>query len=86
MVLTELAKQAIVLDGKHGASHFRLAQIYIQQWRLNEALEQLNMAIADDASNAKFFRNRASVKKMKGELESAIADQQVAVHLERQGF
>jgi len=77
----ELAKEGIVLDSKNGASHFRLAQIYIQQWRLNEALEQLNMAIADDASNAKFFRNRASVKKMKGELESAIADQQVAVHL-----
>ncbi|CAN5256075.1 hypothetical protein BH11CYA1_BH11CYA1_01520 [soil metagenome] len=77
----QLAKEGIVLDGKNGASHFRLAQIYIQQWRLNEALEQLNLAIGDDASNAKFFRNRASVKKLKGDLESAIADQQVAVHL-----
>jgi tetratricopeptide (TPR) repeat protein len=77
----QLAKEGIVLDGKNGGSHFRLAQIYIQQWRLNEALEQLNLAIADDASNAKFFRNRASVKKLKGELESAIVDQQVAVHL-----
>jgi tetratricopeptide (TPR) repeat protein len=75
------AKEGIIIDPKSGANHFRLAQIYIQQWRLNEALEQLNLAIADDASNAKYFRNRASVKKLKGDIDAAIADQQVAVQL-----
>jgi len=77
----DVAKAGILIDPKNGASHFRLGQIYIQQWRLTEALEQLNLAIVDDASSAKYFRNRASVKKLRGDIESAIADQQVAVQL-----
>lgn len=75
------AKEGILIDPKSGASHFRLGQIYIQQWRLNEAMEQLNLAIANDAGNAKYFRTRASVKKLKGDFDAAIADQQVAVQL-----
>lgn len=60
---------------------FKLASIYMQQWRLNEARAQLDKAIALDGNQAKYYRSRAAVYKLQQNLPAAIADQMRAVDL-----
>lgn len=77
----DAANAAILARPKDPSNYYRLAQIYIQQWRLREALSELNQAIALDPSNAKYFRSRASIKRYQGSFNDAVADQQKAVDL-----
>lgn len=77
----DVAKEGIKDSPKSAASHFRLASIYTQQWRLREALAELNKAITLDPYSAKYFRSRATVERLEGELVKAIYDQGRAVEL-----
>lgn len=77
----DLAEDGIKRNPHSAVEHFKLSQIYTQQWRLREALGQLDAAVKIDSSSAKYFRARASVKRLSGDLSGAISDQQVAVSL-----
>jgi tetratricopeptide (TPR) repeat protein len=77
----DISREAIAADAKDPGNNYRLAQIYIQQWRLREAQQQLDDAIALDPQNAKFYRARAAVKRFRGNVNDAILDQQKAVAL-----
>ncbi len=77
----DISKSAIAENSHDPGNNYRLAQIYIQQWRLREAQEQLDQAILLDARNAKYYRARASVKRFRNDLNAAILDQQKAVDL-----
>ncbi|MGH9552925.1 MAG: tetratricopeptide repeat protein, partial [Terriglobales bacterium] len=79
----DAAMNAIAADPKASSNYYRLAQIYIKQWRLREALDRLDKAIALDPQNARYYRARATVKRMQGALNDAIADQQKAVELSK---
>jgi len=79
----DVAKNAIKADSKSAANHYRLAQIYTEQWRLRDALVVLERAISLDPKNARFFRSRATIKSFQGNLAGAIADQQQAVDLSK---
>jgi len=80
---TDVAQEGIRVEPKNAASHFRLAQILTQQWRLREALAELDQAIALDGKSAKYYRNRASVKRCQKDLVGAIADQTMACDLSK---
>jgi tetratricopeptide (TPR) repeat protein len=77
----DISTEAIAADAKDPNNNYRLAQIYIQQWRLREAQQQLDNAISVDPQNAKFYRARAAVKRFRGVINEAILDQQKAVDL-----
>jgi tetratricopeptide (TPR) repeat protein len=77
----DISREAIAADPKDPNNNYRLAQIFIQQWRLREAQQQLDDAIALDPQNAKFYRARAAVKRFRGNVNEAILDQQKAVDL-----
>lgn len=79
----DVAKSAIKAGPKVATNHYRLSQIYTEQWRLRDALEILQDAIDLDATNPRFFRSRASIKSFQGNLNGAIADQQKAVELSK---
>src|SRR5262249_35917575 len=72
---------ALKRDPKDSGNHYRLAIIYLQQWRLRESLDQLKQAIALDADDARFYRTRSSIRRYQGDLSAAIADQEKAVEL-----
>lgn len=77
----EVAQTGIASNKRDGSAYYRLAQIYIQQWRLKEALAELKQAIKAEPGNANYYRSRASIKRHQGDLEGAIADQRMAVDL-----
>ncbi len=79
----DVAKNAIKASPKQASTHYRLAQIYTEQWRLRDALEVLQKAIELDATNPRFFRSRATIKSFQGNLNGAIVDQQKAVDLSK---
>ena len=79
----DVAKNAIKASPKQASTHYRLAQIYTEQWRLRDALEVLQKAIDLDATNPRFFRSRATIKSFQGNLNGAIVDQQRAVDLSK---
>lgn len=79
----DAAKSAIAANNKMASNHYRLAQIYTEQWRLRDASEVLQKAIDLDGTNPRYFRSRASIKSFQGNLNSAIADQQKAVELSK---
>lgn len=79
----DAAKSAIAANNKMASNHYRLAQIYTEQWRLRDASEVLQKAIDIDGTNPRYFRSRASIKSFQGNLNSAIADQQKAVELSK---
>jgi tetratricopeptide (TPR) repeat protein len=84
---TDVADEGIKLQPKSAAAHFRLAQILTQQWRLRESLNELDKAIAEDPKSAKYYRNRASIKRFEKDLPGAISDQMVACELAKdKGF
>lgn len=64
-------------------NYYRLALIYQQQWRLIEALQQLQKAISLSKDDARFHRATASIYKYQGKLPEAIAEQQKAVDLSK---
>lgn len=75
----DIAQRALDANPKNAANYYRIAQIYIQQWRLREALQELQSAISLDANDPRFYRSRASIKRYQGDLTGAIADQTKAV-------
>lgn len=79
----DTALSGIKLSPKSASAHFRLAQIYIQQWRLREALDQLDKAIALEQT-AKYYRNRSTVKRLRGDIAGALSDQTKAVELSKE--
>jgi tetratricopeptide (TPR) repeat protein len=84
---TDVAAEGIRLQPKSAVAHFRLAQILTQQWRLREALRELDQAIAEDPNSAKYYRNRASIKRFEKDFPGAISDQTQACDLSKdKGF
>lgn len=74
-------RSAIQKSPKDSNNYYRLAQIYIQQWRLQEALEQLDKAISLNGSDARCYRSRAAILHHQGKLAEAIVEQEKAVTL-----
>ena len=79
----DIANDSIKASPKNSAGYYRLSQIYTKQYRLREALAQLQTAIDIDPDVARYYRSRASVKRSQGELNDAVADQQKAVDLSK---
>lgn len=75
----DIAQKALDANPKNAANYYRIAQIHIQQWRLREALQELQSAISLDGNDPRFYRSRASIKRYQGDLTGAIADQTKAV-------
>jgi tetratricopeptide (TPR) repeat protein len=75
----DIAQQVLADNPKDAANYYRVVQIYIQQWRLREALTELQEAISLDAKDPRFYRSRASIRRYQGDLTAAIADQTKAV-------
>lgn len=80
---TDTALSAIKANAKEANNYYRLSQIYTQQWRLREALAQLEKAVSLDPANARFYRSRAAIKSFQNKLADAILDQQKAVSLSK---
>lgn len=79
----DIAKAGIKSNSKNAGNYYRLAQIYIQQWRLREALEQLEKAVKLAPDDARFHRSIASILRHQGKLNEAIAEQSKAVELSK---
>jgi tetratricopeptide (TPR) repeat protein len=79
----DAAQAGIKLNPRDAKSYYRLAQIYIQQWRLREALQQLKKAIALNSKEAKYHRTRATILRYQGQLGEALKEQQSAVELSK---
>ncbi len=77
----DAAQAGIKANPKDARNYYRLAQIYTQQWRLREALTQLQRAIAIDPGEAKYHRVRATIFRYQGQIGEALKEQQVAVDL-----
>lgn len=77
----DVALAGIKAGPKEPLNYFRLAQIYTQQWRLREALAQLDKAVALSAGDPRFHRARASILRYQGHADQAVAEQQKAVNL-----
>ena len=77
----DLANAGIKANTRDGKAHYRLAQILVQQWRLREALVELEQAIKVDPSTATYYRTRATIRRYQGNYDDAIADQKKAVEL-----
>ncbi|CAN5214171.1 hypothetical protein BH10CYA1_BH10CYA1_43830 [soil metagenome] len=75
----DIAQKALAENPQDAANYYRIAQIHIQQWRLREALDELQNAISMDAKDPRFYRSRASIKRFQGDMNGAIADQAKAV-------
>jgi tetratricopeptide (TPR) repeat protein len=86
----QVETDALRLDPANADYHYRLAQIFAQQYRYEEALKQLEIAINGQPDNAKFYRARAGIKRnqnklarYQGIINDAIADMQKAVDLSK---
>jgi tetratricopeptide (TPR) repeat protein len=77
----ELAQAALKKHGKDAMNEYRLAQIYIAQKRLKEAQAELTIAIKRAPNEAKYYRARASVRRLRTDYNGAILDQEKAVSL-----
>ena len=74
-----VARAAIKHDGKNSANYYRLADIYLRQWRLQEATQQLQKAISLDPANSDYRRLLAIVLQRQGNMDAAIAEQKLTV-------
>ncbi|MBX9667137.1 MAG: tetratricopeptide repeat protein, partial [Candidatus Obscuribacterales bacterium] len=79
----DIAVEGVQSNKKDGKSHYRLSQIYIQQWRLREALDELKKAISADPDTASYYRTRATIRRYQGNFADAIEDQKKAVSLSK---
>ena len=75
----DVARDGIEVNRKDATNYHRLAQIYIQQWRLREALDLLKKSVALSPDDARFHRAMASILRYQGNLNEAIAAEQKAV-------
>ncbi len=79
----DIANAAIRSGPGDANNQYRLAQIYLQQWRLREALEQLQKASDISPDNPRYHRTRASIFKYQKKLNDAIAEEKKAVELSK---
>ncbi len=79
----DVANEAIKKEPKDADNYFRVAQIYIQQWRLREALPLIDKAITLNADNAKYHRSKASILRWQKDFAAAIVEQTKAVELSK---
>ena len=79
----DVAEAGIKADRKGTSNHYRLAQIFIQQWRLREALAELEDAVKLEPENAVYWRAIASIQRHQKDYEDAIASQEKAVELSK---
>jgi tetratricopeptide (TPR) repeat protein len=77
------SNEAIKLYPKDANNYYRLSQIYTQQWRLIESLEQLKKAVALSKDEPRFYRSMANIYRYQGRLGDAIAEQKKAVELSK---
>lgn len=79
----EIAQQGIKASSHSANNYFRLAQIYIEQWRLKEALKLLDKAIyiahSESPSSARYHHAKASILRYQGDMPEAILEQEKAV-------
>jgi len=76
----DLALQAVRIEPKNDKGYFRLAQIYVQQWRLREATKELNSAIELNDKSSIYYALRSDIKKYQGDLKGALEDQLLATN------
>ncbi len=79
----DTASAGIKCAPRDAKSYYRLSQVYTQQWRLREALQQLQKAISLKPDEARYHRTKATILRYQGQLGQAIAEQQVAVDLSK---
>ncbi len=77
------SQEAIKLFPHDANNYYRLAQIYIQQWRLNEALDQLQKAVAISKDDPRFYRSMSGIYRSQNKLSDAIAEEEKAVALSK---
>lgn len=75
--------EAIKLFPKDASNYYKLSQIYQQQWRLIEALDQLKKAQLLSKDDPRFYRAMATIYRYQGKLSDAIVEQQKAVDLSK---
>jgi len=78
---TDVAIAAINAEPTNAFNHYRLAQIYLQQWRLREAAVELQKAISLDPKDARSYRAVASIYRYQGKFDDAIENQKKAVDM-----
>ncbi len=78
---TDVAIGAISADPNNAFNHYRLSQIYLQQWRLREAAAELQKAIGLDQKDARSYRAVASIYRYQGKFDEAIENQKKAAEL-----
>ncbi|MBP7863175.1 tetratricopeptide repeat protein [bacterium] len=76
----DLANEAVRIEQKNDKGYFRLAQIYVQQWRLREATKELSTAISLNDKSAIYYALRSDIKKYQGDIEGALEDQLLATN------
>ncbi len=76
----ETAKTTIKHDGHNSGNYYQLADIYIRQWRLNEAAQQLRKAIAIEPANNQYRRVLAAILHKQGKMDEAIAEEKIVVN------
>ncbi|MCW5824287.1 MAG: tetratricopeptide repeat protein [Cyanobacteria bacterium TGS_CYA1] len=76
----DLANEAVRIEPINDKGYFRLAQIYVQQWRLREATKELSTAIALNDKAAIYYALRSDIKKYQGDIQGAIEDQLLATN------
>ena len=76
-----ITDDAIARYPKDADNYYRLAQIYSQQFRLLEALNQLDNAAKLAKNDARWYRSRANIFRQQGKTSEAIAEQRKAVEL-----
>ena len=74
-----IAKAAITHNPRRSANYRQLANIYIQQWRLQEAAQELRKAIAIDPQDNQYYRQLAFILHKEGNLPEAVNIQKKAV-------
>jgi tetratricopeptide (TPR) repeat protein len=77
----DVAKDEIASAPTQPENHDRLAQIYTKQWRLRDAKNELQSAIAIAPDNPKYYRSIAAILRYQGDLPGAITNQQKAADL-----
>jgi tetratricopeptide (TPR) repeat protein len=78
---TDVASGAIAAEPNNGFNHYRLSQIYLQQWRLREAATELQKAIGLEPKDARSYRAVASIYRYQGKFDEAIENQKKAVEM-----
>lgn len=76
-----VAKDAIKRFPKDPQHHYRLSQIYSQQFRYLESLEELDRAALLAKDDPRWYRSRANIFRQQGKLADAIQEQRKSVAL-----